>query len=372
MRSRLHRAVETAADQCHFALHYERFAPNVGSGKNPSDKDEWLQAVTKTEISPDYAVAFERWQTALAATNARVQPCRAVSRVFIGHGNPSGSDVGLTVHHTWGVPVIPGSALKGILAHHIAACYGAAQRDEDQERQRWRGITWNQSRIVRGPGEWYRELFGAPDADDDSQAQKGEVIFHDALYVPGSCEHDRPFARDVLTVHQKLYYDRCGRMLPNDYDDPNPVGFINVKPGTRFLLALGGSADWTAVAMHLLLEALQERGVGAKTSLGYGRLEVCEEQTVTRQDSAPQRPAASALLLEFEAALARTREINVRDLMVGLLDEWPDRLSKLDADERRRAAMQIEKRGGKTLKKPSCAELAARVYAWTAKLRGEG
>lgn len=377
MRNRLRQAV---GRQCHFGLNYERFAPTLDSGKGDAAKDEWLDGVARTQVSADYAVAFERWRAALTGVDVRVQACSALTRVCIGHGNPSGSEVGLSVHHTWGVPVIPGSALKGILAHHIAVYYGAAPSDddEDQERARWRGVTWDGSRIVRGPGQLYRVLFGSPDVDYESSAQKGIVIFHDALYIPGSCERDEPFVRDVLTVHQKTYYDRRGSTQPNDYDDPNPVGFINVKPGACFLLALGGPDDWTALAMHLLLEALRERGVGSKTSLGYGRLQPCEQPVIAsiesdrgRRELAPQRSAPSKLFLEFEAVLAGKHGSSVRDILTELLDQWPSRLRELDLDERRRAAVKIEKRGERTLKKSSCADLAARIHAWTSELRRE-
>src|SRR5690606_6863650 len=159
-------------------------------------------------------------------------------------------------------------ALKGVLAHHVASLYGG--------HERWRGVTWDGHRIAKGPGELYRTLFGAPDADDDPKndpgARAGNVVFHDALYIPSSCAMDRPFAREILTVHLRPYYDKHGQTAPNDYEDPVPVGFLNVRPGACFLLALSGRADWTELALALLLEALRARGVGGKTSLGYGRL----------------------------------------------------------------------------------------------------
>ncbi len=74
----------------------------------------------------------------------------------------------------------------------------------------------------------------------DAGASAGAVVFHDALYVPRSCADDRPFAADVLTVHQKAYYDSEGATSPNDYDSPNPVAFLTVRPGARLLFALSG------------------------------------------------------------------------------------------------------------------------------------
>jgi len=184
-----------------------------------------------------------------------------------------------SVHHTWGVPMIPGSALKGLLAHYVDAMYGPENTDlppweqQDMERERvcYQGVTWHGRRVRRGPGEVYRALFGSPDADEDDAmrdrgieagAAAGRIVFHDAL--PGSAEGDRPFAADVLTVHQKGYYGSSGVAWPNDYDNPNPVGFLSVRPGARMLLALSGPPDWTRLAERLLTDALREWGVGGQ------------------------------------------------------------------------------------------------------------
>ncbi|WP_428941035.1 type III-B CRISPR module RAMP protein Cmr6 [Fontivita pretiosa] len=209
--------------------------------------------------------------------------------MLVGHGNSSATDVGITVHHTWGVPVIPGMALKGLCAHYVDAVYGPSDPDRapwEQEgdectRTEFQGLTWRGARIERGPGAVYRALFGAPDAEEDDAlrergfaagASAGLVTFHDALYVPKSAPGDKPFVADVLTVHQKGYYDFSGGSWPNDYDSPNPVAFLTVRPGVCFLLALSGPPDWTELAERLLRDALENWGVGGKTSAGYGRL----------------------------------------------------------------------------------------------------
>jgi len=62
-----------------------------------------------------------------------------------------------------------------------------------------------------------------------------------------------------------------GQRWPNDYDSPNPVGFISVRPGTKFLLALSGEGEWPELALCLLTEAIGAWGAGGKTSAGYGR-----------------------------------------------------------------------------------------------------
>jgi len=240
-------------------------------------------------VSPDYRWTFERWKQSFSSLGDRLFELVLATRLLVGHGNSSATDVGLTVHHTWGVPIIPGSALKGLLAHYVDALYGPddpetapwdQSPDEQRKRVRYQGVTWRGRRIERGPGDIYRALFGAPEAEADAMmrehgleagAASGLVTFHDALYVPGSAPGDKPHASDVLTVHQKKYYDSSGKSWPNDYDSPNPVGFLTVRPGVQMLFALSGPPDWTELAERLLRDALEQWGLGGKTSAGYGR-----------------------------------------------------------------------------------------------------
>jgi len=276
----------------HLGLAYDAWAPVGSDGKVPDNRrSNWLTELADLAVSPDYARAFERWKASFGAPGDRVFELTLASRLIVGHGNASATDVGLTLHHTWGVPIIPGAALKGLLAHYVDVVYGPEngdlppweQPEGERERARYQGVTWDGGgrRIRRGPGEVYRALFGAPEADEDrvmrehgqeAGALAGLVSFHEALYVPQSADGDRPFAVDVLTVHQKRYYDSAGKQWPNDYDSPNPVGFLTIRPNVRMLFALSGPGDWTELAERLLTDALREWEVGGKTSSGYGRL----------------------------------------------------------------------------------------------------
>lgn len=278
----------------HLALAYDAWAPvdekGDHAGKVPPEqerdrqktpfKSDWLNQLEKLQIDADYQKAYKRWKASLE--NSSLKEITLASRLLVGHGNASATEVGLSVHHTWGVPVIPGSALKGLCAHYTAATYGrqVAAGDRRNERAPFGGPQWDERRrrIEASPGDYYRALFGVADAPD-AASSAGLVFFHDALYVPGSSAGDTPFAVDVLTVHQRSYYGQdketdgvAGRSWPNDYDSPNPVGFISVKPCTKFLLAVGGNPDWASLALDLLTEALREWGAGGKTSAGYGRL----------------------------------------------------------------------------------------------------
>jgi len=356
-------------------LVHERYAPD----EDPQIRGAWLGRLAQTQVSPDYADYFRRWQASLAGADSRCQTCRATSRLLVGHGNPSSSEVGLTVQHTWGAPVIPGSALKGMIAHHVAKQYGPEAGDDDPERAAWRGVTWTERRITRGPGERYRELFGAPDADADdsteSSACAGKVVFHDALYVPDSCDGNQPFARDVLTVHHKGYYDSRGQTAPNDYDDPIPVGFVNVRPGAQFLIAVSGPAQWADLAMKLLLEALDEEGVGGKTSLGYGRLvpvepSAPEQAAPDSGDAGHAEPSAEPRSAVFQEFAAELKASWGREALADLLTRWWSRLVELDSKDRRIAASGLERKA-KKLNKPRDADVRRSMDEAIAQLRAD-
>lgn len=275
----------------HVALAYDAWGP-VGDddGKvHDAERAEWLSNLASIRVAPDYARSYERWEKSFSAAGDRLARLELKSRLLIGHGSSSAIDVGITVHHTWGVPVIPGSAVKGLVAHYVDATYGPNDPDrkpweqpgDERTRADYQGVTWRGRCVERGPGAVYRALFGAPDAREDdvlrehglgAGASAGLVTFHDALYVPDSVKDNKPFAADVLTVHQKGYYDSSGKSAPNDYDSPNPVAFLTVRPGACLLFALSGPAEWTDLAGKLLRDALDRWGVGGKTSAGYGRL----------------------------------------------------------------------------------------------------
>lgn len=293
----------------HVGLAYGPWARVGDDGKVPEDERAgWLSDVAGIAISPDYAGAYGRWEASFGAGD-RLFKLELVTRLLVGHGNPSSTDVGLTVHHTWGVPMIPGSALKGLLAHYVDAVYGPddeasppwAQPPEARARCEYQGVVWNRDgrRMVRGPGKIFRSLFGAPDTEGDREmsehgleagATAGLVTFHDALYVPGmGAEGDRPFATDVLTAHQARYYQGAGKHLPNDYDAPRPVAFLTVRPRVRFLFALSGPDGWTELAERMLRDALEQWGVGGKTSASYGRLSSGTGKKATSTAAGPAR-----------------------------------------------------------------------------------
>ena len=195
-------------------------------------------------VVPDYGAFFKRWKATLEAAGARLAVTRTKGRLVVGLGAASVLENSIAIHHTYGVPYIPGSALKGLAAHY------AYSRLEDER--------WHKS------GEAHRVLFG-------NTEWAGYVTFFDALYVPKSAPQDRPLVVDVMTVHHPDYY-RGEDSAPADWDNPTPISFASARGD--YLVALHGPDEWVESALQILDLALAEVGIGAKTSSGYGRMKL--------------------------------------------------------------------------------------------------
>jgi CRISPR-associated protein Cmr6 len=195
-----------------------------------------------------YRRFFERWRQAVAALPPCTRLARAsvAGRMVVGLGAEAVLETSLCLHRTYGVPYIPGSALKGLAA---AAAHRAV------EDPAWR----------KGGREKDRDSHRIAFGDTESA---GYVTFHDALWWP---EGELPLNLDVMTVHHSDYY-LSGNAPPADWDNPVPVPFVSARGS--YLLALTGPEEWADAALEILSDALATDGIGAKTAAGYGRMKV--------------------------------------------------------------------------------------------------
>jgi CRISPR-associated protein Cmr6 len=303
----------------HPGLVYERYVafgcekprkkedPEIGEIP-PKDRERLLREVSNIPVSPAYRAAWRRWHAALKKSGAVMREVEAAGRLLIGHGNPAPTEVGLTLHHIYGVPVLPGSALKGLLNHYLAE-WGELADPE------WRGVKYDaKGRPAEAPGIYHGALFGIPNLPlgegREQEGRSGRLVFEDAWLIPGNDE--RPLCADVLTPHQKDYYRKFGAEPPNDWTDPNPVSFLTVNPKTRFLLAispLDPDPKGAELAVAHLLDALDRWGIGAKTRAGYGRLRrVDTSRSATAKGTARQSATAAPVSAPASPALQALQE----------------------------------------------------------------
>ncbi|RRD04535.1 type III-B CRISPR module RAMP protein Cmr6 [Arachnia propionica] len=211
----------------------------------PPTGKTWLDHLlpfTTLRSPRDYGVAAARWARLSAGLPGVVQrQVTTSSSLAIGTGNFSPVENGLTLHGTWGVPYLPGAALKG-LALRAAVRFGLSELESEV-------------------------IFG-------TTASRGYVNFDDGWLLP---DPDRPlFELDVMTPHAGEYYSSQGKEAPDDSREPVPIQFLVVPKDTRFLVTLDcpESGDWAEAAMTILAFGLQKLGLGGMTSSGYGRFTV--------------------------------------------------------------------------------------------------
>jgi hypothetical protein len=76
---------------------------------------------------------------------------------------------------------------------------------------------------------------------------------------------------DILTPHHRGYYgDKSGTIPPADWDKPVPIPFLTLRAGTEFCFFLRAGESDLARLEELLPIALDQLGIGAKKSSGYG------------------------------------------------------------------------------------------------------
>ncbi|MCR6544716.1 type III-B CRISPR module RAMP protein Cmr6 [Dehalobacterium formicoaceticum] len=172
-------------------------------------------------------------------------------RMIVGLGGASVYETSLTLHHTYGIPYIPGSAIKGITRSWIISnCFDG-----------------NEKKALDDQG--FKLIFG-------SQGNKGNVFFYDAF------PQGKPkIIVDIMTPHYSEYYSK-GK-APRDYGDTKLIPFITIAE-TKFCFVIGIDAQKNVaidkdyfkgssvmdVASTWIKKALLEHGVGAKTAVGYG------------------------------------------------------------------------------------------------------
>jgi CRISPR-associated protein Cmr6 len=214
-----------------------------------------IQTTCSILENSDYETFFtNRWLPALPQKNLRV--AKAIGRLVVGLGSESAWENNITLHRTYGVPYIPGSALKG-----LAAAYAHKYLQDDQ----WRKPGTTAEIMSEKYAAAHKVMFG-------DTTTEGYITFFDALYVPGSGHNGKALWPDVITVHHPNYYQKTGteQTAPADWDDPTPIPFVSATG--QYLIALAGDSNWVKTTLDILALALADMGVGAKTSSGYGRL----------------------------------------------------------------------------------------------------
>ena len=234
-----------------------------------------------------YMQGFNRRKQCIEASNSRTV-CgvfETEGRMVIGLGGENVLETGLTLEHTYGTPIIPGSALKGLASHYCSQVWGP---------QNPGFLIHNGKGTVKQAGDFAKILFG--DADG-----AGFITFHDGWITPDSlARQNSGLTIDVMTPHHGDYYSSKAGSAPTDYDDPNPVLFLTVTGKFHIALSCSDTSDtgrqWVSLAFRIVSEALSSWGIGGKTFAGYGRMKLVGKETEfggTGDNAVAEKPKAT-------------------------------------------------------------------------------
>ncbi len=256
----------------HPGLLLQRYLHESATGDHgkPEHKRQILDAAINSAENPEhrklYEAAFARWSASLSSDPDPID-LATQGRLIVGLGSESVLETGIRLHHTYGMPIIPGSALKGLAAHYCDQVWGTVDKRHTKptpaEDEAYRKFL--AGKAPKPEGSFHRLLFGNT---DDSSC----ITFHDAWLTPDSPE---PLVLDVMTPHHPKWLD--GSVAPTDFDSPTPVPFLSVSGRFRVALSWNGPASdkakkWAELTRSLLCDALKDWGIGGKTTSGYGRL----------------------------------------------------------------------------------------------------
>jgi CRISPR-associated protein Cmr6 len=195
-------------------------------------------------------------------------------RLIIGIGGASVFEVGITLHHIYGIPYIPASAIKGLcrswmILNDFDGSEAKALNDKDFCDIFGCPTEWKDNE-KRTHKSWY-ELHKK--SDKDSGEQQGNIIFFDAFPTIAPKVEE-----DIMNVHYPKYYQ--GEGAPTDFQSPNPIPFMAVSNATPFQFTIAVKprikksemtfSNLLTKVEELLTEALTSHGIGAKTAIGYG------------------------------------------------------------------------------------------------------
>ncbi len=282
-------------------------------------------------------------------------------RLTIGWSTNPALENGFSLHPIWAFPLLPGSQVRGLMkaVAEMELLEGPTvvpQPPEELPSEPPAALL----AALDGPAAWrLRAIFGSLSLTDSAEGAPetafgrfsrwlklipkveirpvwldarrrlaelceehtgGLVACLDAVPAP---EQRNVLSVDVLTTHHKDYYTSLyeNRMEPPaDTEDPVPIHFLAVPPGVEFEFrfrlrmpvkdddeisehcssALGGWEDTDVLRQleHWLARGLEELGLGAKTSAGYGyfqrgRADTSTRPGATRSQTAAGRPAAT-------------------------------------------------------------------------------
>lgn len=313
MRYSRRKNLEGIKESSHAGLWLDKYVTSQDKATDTANpRFDLVKSVSQIAEPAEYVHFYRQWESSLKSLGAVTRESQVRGRMIVGLGEESVIETSVTLHHTYGVPYIPGSAIKGMAASFV---------------RNFLGDDWSEE------SKAYQTVFGTTD-------DAGYITFFDALYVPKSGRNGKALWPDIITVHHQEYYGNDGKP-PADWDSPTPVPFLSATG--KYLIALAGSQKWVDRVFEILKYAFEDIGVGAKTSSGYGRL-ILEAPKLDASKPAGSQ-AGTGLSGEAKKLLDEIKAISIKDVPSQIKQKY-DKMKNpnLTPDEQKEIAKAIIER----------------------------
>ncbi len=276
---------------------------------------------TYTEESKKFAQSLaNRYVETLKNATFEVLEFETQTRLVVGMGIPSFFENGITLHHTYGVPYIPASSVKGLLRFtYLVGCLDIFPLEVSNLPKpfRWKSEDLEPEEVFKTLSAVDTALINSKDYDDfvkslDSDKslkglkesktlrdlleisnreilknfyityvelfgnlhQKGKVLYADAVAT------EFEFVVDIMNPHFKEYYQSSQDQRKNreaiyrvaDIHNPTPIPFLAVEKNSKFVFVYKSSEGFRNknLLKDLLRNGLLLFGIGSKKRKGYG------------------------------------------------------------------------------------------------------
>lgn len=192
----------------------------------------------------------------------------------LAHGLPGSEEdvkTGLQFDYTSGLPVIPGSSVKGV----IRSAFPTIKEDKEQSNEAdAEKLNYIKSLIADIP------KFSALGLEDKDIFELGNQMFnHGDIFADALLVGYGTRMKQQVPVNQILAEDYITPHTGGPLAQPIPIKIVKVAPGVTFAFCfkfsetkIGSKKVDADMKMALCTAILQDLGVGAKTNVGYGVL----------------------------------------------------------------------------------------------------
>ena len=233
-----------------------------------------------------------------------------ISPLITGIGQTHPNEVGMTFDHTLGIPYIPASSIKGVVRFsHTLGLLGDLSSEHHPNEIKKDKNNEEYFDDKDDEAEWTNisEIFGKG-GNKDNESNMGNIIFLDAY--PESVPN---LSVDIMNPHFGEYYS--DNIPPADYLKLNPIKFLTVAKGTKFIFRYminkAKSSELMKLAKAAIEKALTEEGIGAKTAVGYGLFKIeGNDEPESVQELIKEKEKERKIKIEELAQIKENNEIN--------------------------------------------------------------